>query len=53
MTVIEARYVGPFKVQNRPWFTWQKYDLQFYANKALPILEKQFCGLYVFRVVSR
>jgi hypothetical protein len=51
MTVIEARYVGPFKVPRwGTWFTWQEFDLRYYAEKNLPILQRQFQGLYEFRM---
>lgn len=51
MTIIEARYVGPFKVPHwGTWFIWQEYDLSYYANKALTQLQRQFAGLYEFRV---
>ena len=50
MTVIEARYTGPFPVKRRVWFTWQKYDLSYYAEKALPLLQMQFLGYYDFRI---
>jgi hypothetical protein len=53
MTIIEARYVGPAKVPEwGTWFEWKKYDADFWANKAFPILRKQFQGLYEFRMVK-
>lgn len=53
MTIIEARYIGPLKVPRwGTWFTWQEYSLSYYAYKALQSLEKQFAGLYEFRMIS-
>jgi hypothetical protein len=62
MTVIEARYVGPFTLAPHAsagevpewgtWHEWQKYDAKFYAEKALPILRVMFSGLYEFRMVK-
>jgi hypothetical protein len=53
MTIIEARYVGPYKVPEwGTWHEWQKYDAKFYAEKALPILRVMFSGLYEFRMVK-
>ncbi len=53
MTVIEARYVGPYNVPYwGVWFEWNKFDRWKRAEDVYPKLKRQFSGLYEFRMVK-
>jgi hypothetical protein len=53
MTIIEARYIGSYKTPEwGTWFEWQRYDVKYYADKALLQLRRQFRGLYEFRTAG-
>jgi hypothetical protein len=53
MTIIEARYVGPVKVPEwGEWHPWSHPTTSYRATKDVMLLQKQFRGLYEFRMVK-
>ncbi len=55
MTIIEARYIGPFKVPDwGVWFEWSHYERceSYRAEKNFGLWCRQFAGLYEFRQVT-